>query len=731
MTCTKLGILCALAAFTLALAAAPTPVPSERIEVRLAQFDVIVRDRKGTIVSGLGGDSFSVLEDGSPMEIVAVDEWGLPADRSAVPAAPTAESGDKGTAAPIESSAEKSPDLERRSFVLVFDALGESTALRMNQAKRAATNFVRAHLRPDDLAAVYQLDLSLRPMSGVTSNAEEIARAIDQVSWMSASSMQDDIAESVLSYGTASSAPLMRERLAGLSINSSQQLDWQREHVYSSLNNLATLFQSLPGRRVLVLASPGFPMTTPGDRATGSGGFTLKFRDLIRTLAAYGVTVYSLDIGNDLAAGDASEKIDWRVAVSKLGMDENTLADLGLERALGSSSATARREFLGVLAGETGGKLLAQTDLSKAFEAIQEESSRFYRISCRVPVTRGSDRYRKLVVKVKTPGYVVSARRGRYSDITPQERAPARAAAAVESLDRYRPLTARGVALPLPGSDPKKVPVDVVIEALGPIELPVEGSAEAALDVEFRLVARAEGEVVDRYERSFTARVKPDGVAEIRKAFRVEGRLSLVPGIYELQGSVRLGSPPQLASWTATVAVPPPPKGSSPAFAGAVVSAADARQSPLLSRPQLPDDADPLLLKPGVRMLPATQSDFELGGNLLVLFWLRGIPEVPDATPELDLSVSVADGKGQPVALPTKILFFGREPSGGFRAVAQVDATTLAAGRYSLKLSAGISGSDLPPAHHAVSFTLRITGGTVSAGSEEGTRRALPQSAWQ
>ena len=48
---------------------------------------------------------------------------------------------------------------ERRSFVFVFDALGASTALRMNQAKHAASKFARTHLRPDDLGAVYQLDM--------------------------------------------------------------------------------------------------------------------------------------------------------------------------------------------------------------------------------------------------------------------------------------------------------------------------------------------------------------------------------------------------------------------------------------------------------------------------------------------------------------------------------------------------------------------------------------------
>jgi hypothetical protein len=361
-----------------------------------------------------------------------------------------------------------------------------------------------------------------------------------------------------------------------------------------------------------------------------------------------------------------------------------------------------------VLAGETGGKLLTQSDLSRAFDTIQEESTRFYRISCRVQVTASASRYRKIVVRVKNPDFVVSSRRGRYSDITPQDRPPSGATVAVESINRYRALTARGVAFPLPGADPKKVPVGVVIEALGPIQLPIDAKGGAALDVEFRLVARAEGEVVDRYERSFTARAKPDGVADIRKAFRVEGRLSLVPGIYEFQASVRLGEPPQLASWSSTVAVPPPSKAATPSFVGAVVNAIDETQSPLLSRPQIPDDLDPLTLKPGVRVLPATLVEFE-SGKLLVLFWLRGVPEVPGKPPELDLAVGVADAQGAALSVPTKILFFGKEPSGGYRAVAQVDAATLVPGVYSLRLAAGAAGvGDTSRAHRSISFTIRL-----------------------
>jgi hypothetical protein len=374
---------------------------------------------------------------------------------------------------------------------------------------------------------------------------------------------------------------------------------------------------------------------------------------------------------------------------------------------MGSSSATARREFLGVIAAETGGRLLAQTDLSKAFDAIEEESTRFYRISCRVPVTRAADRYRKLVIKVKTEGYVVTSRRGRYSDITPQDHAPSGGVASVESLDRYSPLAARGIAIPLPGSDPKKVPVEVVIEALGPVQLPTDAHGGAALDIEFRLVARVEGEIVDRYERSFTARVKPDGVAAIRNSFRVEGRLSLVPGIYELQGSVRLGDPPQLASWSATVAVPPPAKATLPTLAGVVVSADNDAEVPLLTRPSIPEDADPLVLKPGARILPATHVDFETGGSLSVLFWLKGLPDPGEKPPELDLAVDITDSEGRGVALPTRILFFGKDPSGGYRAFARIDTATLAPGAYALRLAAGLAQGEGPPARRTVPFTLR------------------------
>lgn len=697
--------------------AAP-PSKVERVEVRVAQFDVVVRDKQGKIVTGLRPEDFTVLEDGTPLEVVAVDEWGaetVPAPAAAASPPPPSPAGtaDAPAVAPPAPAARETPaEPERRSVLFVFDGMGESTAVRMNQARKAAQRFVENRMTDQDLGAVYQLDLSLRPMTGITANRAELKQGIAKVTWMPPSSLKDQIAESVAAYAMQGNQSVMQSRLAGMAANAGDELDWTRERVYKNLQGLADVFQAMPGRRVLVLVSAGFPMSTVTDRTRQRGGFTPAFRDLIRGLARAGVTVYSLDVGNDIPIGDAGQTIDWRIAVGKLGMDENVLADLGLETGLDSSSASSRREFLGVIAAETGGRMLTSTNLDSSFETIQEETTRFYRIACRVSVVRGGERYRRIVVTAKRPGLVVSGRRGRYSDLTPVAR-PDRSGPShvVDAIDRYLPFPLRGIALPLPGTDPKKVPVAVVVEALGPLEFSTDPAGAAAIDVEFRVVARVEGEVVDRYERSFTAKVKPEGVAAIRSGWRIEGALSLLPGIYELQATARLASPPRLGSWTASVTVPPPSRGQVPAVSGVVLASERVPQAPLLSRPTLAEETDPLAIKPGSRLLPPTSSDFELGDTLLALFWLKGMDGDNPEVPKLDLSLKVSDAEERQREVPSTLVYFGKDPSGGYRGLARLDVSALPAGPYVLRVSAAPKGTTSPPAVASTRFALQSPAG--------------------
>ncbi len=672
--------------------AEPKPAFTEKVEVRLAQYDVVVRDRDGRIVKGLGPSDFRVLENGKELEVVAVDEWGDVKETTARVGAP--EPGvelEKG-ATPAPAPAAERPLVEKRSIVLLFDNLSCDSALRVVQAKRAAKAFVRDNLHEGDIAAVYELNLSLRPISGFSSNPPDVEDAIDDVVWMPTNSMADDIAESVLAYRSQAGKDYMQPRLERAALLQQQQVDWLREHFYRSLATFGQVFEGLPGKRILVLLSGGFPMTTPGDVSREQGGFTPEFQRLIRALSRAGVTVYSIDLGADNTFGDASKMIDWRVAVGKLGMDENILSDIGLDTAMTSGSAGMRRQVLGVLAGETGGRLLAHGDLRQAFDVINEESTHFYRVSCEVPVAEsGRAKYRRLTIRVDRPGAKVTSRAGRYDDVVPT--APQRdpGAAAGFDLADYRSIPLRGVARPIPSAkDDGDRPILAVVEALGPLDYDVLPDGGAKLQMDFHLVARAGDEVVRHFSRTLDARVKPDGLAALRRAFRVEGALEpLPPGVYDLQATLRIEKPPQYGSWTERLIVPPPPAAGGLTFAQVVLAPGAAEASPLLLQPERPAGTpDPVAVGAGACVLPATEPRYTPQDQVVALFWIRGLEPGPDGPPKFDLGVHVLDGDGREHALRTGLLAF--QPAGDHlhRGVVGVDLSTLDPGAYVLELQA-------------------------------------------
>jgi len=361
--------------------------------------------------------------------------------------------------------------------------------------------------------------------------------------------------------------------------------------------------------------------------------------------------------------------------------------------------------------------MLTSTDLSRDFETIQEESTHFYRVACRVPVGNPG-RYKRTLLTVDVSGATVSSRRGHYSDALPLDRsARASLATTTESMAAYRPLSSRGAALALPSADPRKIPVSIVVEAVGPMEIKTSSEGSGALDVEFRLVARADGEVVARYDRAFTTKIRPEGLATLKDAWRVEGRLALVPGIYEVQGSLRVNDPPQLATWSSTIAVPPPPPAAVLAISGAYLAADGPRASTLLNRPDIPATADPLALSDGSRvLLPATTNDFDADQALLLVGWLRNVPLV-EGKPRLNLGVHVIDSTGKAVDVPTELLQFAPEATGGHRLLARVGAGGLPSGSYALRVEASPETGDATPVRRTIPFTVHARSETPARAS--------------
>ncbi|HEX6201477.1 MAG TPA: VWA domain-containing protein, partial [Thermoanaerobaculia bacterium] len=145
----------------------------EEIEVTEVLLDVLVTDRRGNVIVGLGPEDFVVREDGERVAIEDVTFYS-----SAVPAESAEELAAKGVAV------DRVP--EDRTFILFFDDVakyqGNGVNLMQQQirAGRDAREWVAESLVPADWVAVAGFDRKLELHQDFTRDRQEITAAIDR-----------------------------------------------------------------------------------------------------------------------------------------------------------------------------------------------------------------------------------------------------------------------------------------------------------------------------------------------------------------------------------------------------------------------------------------------------------------------------------------------------------------------------------------------------------------------
>ena len=160
-------LLCAL----LLLAPAAFAQQSEfgdEVEVSEVLLDVIVTNKDGQVIVGLGPEDFRVTEDGEEVELESVRFYS-----SSVPQEATAE---------MEGV---DPVPEDRYFIFFVDdqrknqaGVGVNLVQRQMQAGRDATEWAERNLAPADWVAVVGYDRSLKVYTDFTRDPQRIAKAI-------------------------------------------------------------------------------------------------------------------------------------------------------------------------------------------------------------------------------------------------------------------------------------------------------------------------------------------------------------------------------------------------------------------------------------------------------------------------------------------------------------------------------------------------------------------------
>lgn len=361
-------LLLALPALVPAHAIDPAPAPAsvpaaagqdgygEQVNVGEVLLDVLVTDRQGHTIVGLGPQDFVVEENGKPVELTGSTFY---SNRRFL----------ESEAASQAKNLDVSRVPEDRYFILFFhDQKYASVEVpRLVDQYRAAIRDARrwaADKLPSDYVAVVSYDSRLRVWSDFTTDPAQVVSALDALA-----SGRDPEKSWPSRVDDATKTPLLANLPKGA------ELGKRTEKVYDAFVELAKASRSIVGRKNLVYFGLGF-----GEQQFAS--FTRPdiryWPATLRALNDANVAVYTVDV-------------------------------LGA-----TSQESPLRDVLSRVASETGGRYFRSfTNFATPLQQIAQETNGYYLLSYRAPEGAGDKSgYHEVTVRTKNPEFQVRTRTG-------------------------------------------------------------------------------------------------------------------------------------------------------------------------------------------------------------------------------------------------------------------------------------------------------------------------------
>lgn len=220
-----------------------------RTESRVVLVDAVVTDKKGNYVHDLTQKDFKVYEDGKEQGVTSFSFGNDPSG-------------------PVSA--------QKRYMILFFDN-SSMAAPDQIQARAAAAKFIAEAAAPDQLMAVVDFGGSLLVKQNFTANADLLTAAVSGVKH----------ANIETNGQSASLANPVMVASSGMSSISNAEADFGARTMLLAVRSLAKNLRAVPGRKMLILFSAGFPLTTE------------RLSELTATIDACNkanVSIYSLDV---------------------------------------------------------------------------------------------------------------------------------------------------------------------------------------------------------------------------------------------------------------------------------------------------------------------------------------------------------------------------------------------------------------------------------------------------
>jgi VWFA-related protein len=668
--------------------------PGQRLTSGAAAIvvDAVVRDSKGKPVTDLRTDDFQLLEDGVPQDIGDVTVVMPGVARRANEAA---------------GGSDKRPEVQPRLaaapagpgfLAIVFDRLSPDARPLAYKGALACLDT----MQPDDYVGIFLADLTLTTIQPYTNDRERLRAAIKDVASRATSVFDRTAIKDMNRSGSAgddhASVPVTASpesvgrsvdtrgggggRGAPVTADTSSRWeimarDQQGYATTDALIAIAAALGRLPGRKSVVFFAEGLAIPS---------AVLPHFRNVVATANRGNVSVYTIDAaGLRVQSKDAETGREVRAmgaAGIEVGADGSNQSNIAMMERNEDVLRKDPRTSLTLLAVQTGGFLVENTnDLAKAFQQIDADRRFHYLLTYPPKNTSFSGEWRSLAVKVPGRRVTIRARSGylavRSAPGTPLLASEGPALAALERTPAPADLPLRAAALVFPDGRGTRVVVLASTEA-GALRFERDDKAHSYL-ADFTMLARivdARGDVVRKASQPYRL---SGPAAQLEQAQRGEilffRQPMVAPGTYTLEVALH----DALASRAGVRRVPfvVPETASGSVQVGSLVVVQRAERVPAAERtPDNPLYAGDLLVYPNLgepmRKSPA--------GTLTC--YVNVVPAAGSA-PQATLEV-LRDG--QAVA-QSPLVLSAADASGRIAQLVQLSVETMAAGRYTLRLT--------------------------------------------
>jgi VWFA-related protein len=674
-----------------ALAQAPAQQPpvTFKVEVNYVEVDASVTDAQGNFVRNLTRDDFQIVEDGAPQTLSAFAMVDIPVAHVDPPLYAK-------TAIPPDVVSNREP-FEGRVFVIVVDDLNTRFS-RTPRVRGAARQFVERYVAANDIVAVVNTSGYGKAMQDFTSNRALAVKAIDAGMGNKAESATEArLQDYYMNGGTPGASSTMNA-----SYNELMRYNNAR-NTLRTLKSLADYMAGMRGRRkAVVFFSEGInydlvdaisnPHTTDVQH---------EMRDLIAAATRANVSFYTVDprgvsTGMEDAIEIGSVPTDGSISTTQM-MDEMRI----------------EHDSLRTIAEDTGGfAVLNQNDYRNAFSRILDDNSSYYVLGYYPSNDKRDGRYRNIQVKVLKPGLKVRTRRGYVAPVTakkeraakgtPAERTSPELLDAMESPVPVSGLTLSAFAAPFKGAGRNDtIALSIEVDATT-MKFAPKPDGRYANDLEVTLYAMddASGKVKDGAHDTVGVVLRPS-VTEMRTPFRVMRAISVPPGKYQLRiGAKESGG--KVGTVIYDLEAPDFSKGPI-AMSGIAVSSAVSQQVPT-ANPGGPE------LKALLPVPPSASREFQRGDELSA--FVEIYDNLGTATAHrvvITTTVLADDGKTVFSTSDERSSdeLKGSAAGGGFGHVSKIPLSTLAPGRYVLRLEARPTLGNSAPILRELEFSVR------------------------